>query len=233
VLCEQADIPAGVVNMITGSAAEIGTELTTNPVVAKVTFTGSTEVGRTLLENCASTIKKTSMELGGNAPFLVFDDADIDAAIEGAMVAQFRNTGQTCVASNRFYVQDGVYEEFTAKLTERVAGLKLAYAMDDGAQVGPLIDRKAIDKVEEHLEDAKQSGARVLTGGHVSDKGGSYFEPTVIVDVKDGAIITREETFGPVAAVVRFATEADAIRMANDTPFGLAAYFYARDMSRI
>jgi len=232
-LCEAAGIPAGVVNVVTGSAGAIAGELTENPAVRKITFTGSTEVGQTLLEQCAPSVKKVSMELGGNAPFLVFDDADVDAAVDGAMVAQFRNTGQTCVSSNRFYVQDGVFAEFTQKLTERVEALNLAYALDEGADVGPLIDENAVGKVEEHLKEATQAGATILTGGQLSDKGGTFFCPTVIVDVKDGSTITREETFGPVAAVVRFSDEDDAIRMANDTPFGLASYFYARDISRI
>jgi succinate-semialdehyde dehydrogenase/glutarate-semialdehyde dehydrogenase len=232
-LCEMAGIPKGVVNVVTGSAGQIGSELTRNPKVAKITFTGSTEIGRQLLKESAETIKKCSMELGGNAPFLVFDDADVDAAIEGAMISKFRNGGQTCVCTNRFYVQDGVYDEFVGKLAERVKAMKIGYAMDEGTQVGPLIDEKAVEKVEEHLQDALAGGAKVLAGGKRSDLGGSYFEPTVISGVKANMKLAREETFGPLAGVIRFHEEADAIRMANDTEFGLASYFYARDISRV
>jgi succinate-semialdehyde dehydrogenase/glutarate-semialdehyde dehydrogenase len=233
VLCEMAGIPKGVVNVVTGSAGAIGSELTGNPKVAKITFTGSTEIGRQLLKESAETIKKCSMELGGNAPFLVFDDADVDAAIEGAMISKFRNGGQTCVCTNRFYVQDGVYDEFVGKLADRVKAMKIGYAMDDGTQVGPLIDEKAVEKVEEHLADAIEGGATVLAGGKRSALGHSYFEPTVIAGVKPDMKLAKEETFGPLAGVIRFAQEADAIRMANDTEFGLASYFYARDISRV
>lgn len=232
-LCEMAGVPKGVVNVVTGSAGEIGSELTRNPKVAKITFTGSTEIGRQLLRESAETIKKCSMELGGNAPFLVFDDADIDAAIEGAMISKFRNGGQTCVCTNRFYVQDGVYDEFVGKLADRVKTMKIGYAMDEGTQVGPLIDDKAVAKVEEHLEDALTGGARILVGGKRSPLGHTYFEPTVLSGVKPDMKIAREETFGPLAGVIRFTDEADAIRMANDTEFGLASYFYARDISRV
>ena len=232
-LCEMAGIPAGVVNVVTGSAGQIGNELTSNPKVAKLTFTGSTEIGRDLLRECADTIKKCSMELGGNAPFIVFDDADVDAAIEGAMISKFRNGGQTCVCTNRFYVQDGVYDEFVGKLAERVKGLKVGYSMDAGTDIGAMIDEKAVEKVEEHLEDAIAGGAEVLAGGARSDLGGSYFCPTVVANVKPGMKLAVEETFGPLAGVIRFTDEADAISMANDTEFGLASYFYARDLSRV
>jgi succinate-semialdehyde dehydrogenase/glutarate-semialdehyde dehydrogenase len=232
-LCEMAGIPKGVVNVVTGSAGAIGSELTRNPKVAKITFTGSTEIGRQLLKESAETIKKCSMELGGNAPFLVFDDADVDAAIEGAIISKFRNGGQTCVCTNRFYVQDGVYDEFVGKLAERVKAMKIGYAMDEGTQVGPLIDEKAVEKVEEHLQDALAGGAKVLAGGKRSQLGLSYFEPTVVSGVKADMKLAKEETFGPLAGVIRFHKEADAIRMANDTEFGLASYFYARDISRV
>jgi succinate-semialdehyde dehydrogenase/glutarate-semialdehyde dehydrogenase len=232
-LCELAGIPAGVVNVVTGSAGQIGSALTASPKVAKLTFTGSTEIGRDLLRECAETIKKTSMELGGNAPFLVFDDADVDAAIDGAMISKFRNGGQTCVCTNRFYVQDGVYDAFVEKLAKRVSAMKVGYGMDAGTEVGPLIDEKAVEKVEEHLEDALAGGAKVLAGGQRNERGGSFFNPTVVAGVKPGMKLAKEETFGPLAGVIRFTDEADAIRMANDTEFGLASYFYASDLSRV
>ena len=232
-LCELAGIPKGVVNVVTGSAGQIGSALTASPKVAKLTFTGSTEIGRDLLRECAGTIKKTSMELGGNAPFLVFDDADVDAAIDGAMISKFRNGGQTCVCTNRFYVQDGVYDAFVEKLARRVSAMKVGYGMDAGTEVGPLIDEKAVEKVEEHLQDAIAGGATVLAGGQRNARGGSFFNPTVVAGVKPDMKLAREETFGPLAGVIRFTDEADAIRMANDTEFGLASYFYARDLSRV
>lgn len=232
-LCELAGIPKGVVNVVTGSAGQIGSALTASPKVAKLTFTGSTEIGRDLLRECAGTIKKTSMELGGNAPFLVFDDADVDAAIDGAMISKFRNGGQTCVCTNRFYVQDGVYDAFVEKLAKRVSAMKVGYGMDAGTEVGPLIDEKAVEKVEEHLQDAIAGGATVLAGGQRNARGGSFFNPTVVAGVKPDMKLAREETFGPLAGVIRFTDEADAIRMANDTEFGLASYFYARDLSRV
>ena len=232
-LCELAGIPKGVVNVVTGSAGQIGSALTASPKVAKLTFTGSTEIGRDLLRECAGTIKKTSMELGGNAPFLVFDDADVDAAIDGAMISKFRNGGQTCVCTNRFYVQDGVYDAFVEKLAKRVSAMKVGYGMDAGTEVGPLIDEKAVEKVEEHLQDAIAGGASVLAGGQRNERGGSFFNPTVVAGVKPDMKLAREETFGPLAGVIRFTDEADAIRMANDTEFGLASYFYARDLSRV
>ena len=233
VLAEQAGVPAGVFNVVTGSARAIGGELTRNPVVRKLTFTGSTEIGVQLLRECADTVKKVSMELGGNAPFLVFDDADVDAAIDGAMISKFRNNGQTCVCTNRFYVQDGVYDEFVDKLAKRVSALKIGYGMDAGTDVGPLIDAAGVEKVEEHLENALAGGATVLAGGKRSPLGGTFFEPTVVANFKPDMLLAREETFGPLAGVIRFTDETDAIRMANDTEFGLASYFYARDLSRV
>lgn len=233
VLAEKAGIPAGVFNVVTGSARAIGGELTRNPVVRKLTFTGSTEIGVQLLRECADTVKKVSMELGGNAPFLVFDDADVDAAIEGAMISKFRNNGQTCVCTNRFYVQDGVYDEFVSKLAKRVSGLKIGYGMEAGVDVGPLIDEAGVEKVEEHLADALSGGATVLAGGKRSPLGGTFFEPTVVANVKADMLLAREETFGPLAGVIRFKDEEEALRLANDTEFGLASYFYARDLSRV
>ena len=232
-LCEMAGIPAGVVNVVTGSAGAIGGALTGSPKVAKITFTGSTEIGRQLLRESAETIKKCSMELGGNAPFLVFDDADVDAAIEGAMISKFRNGGQTCVCTNRFYVQDGIYDEFTEKLAARVKAMKVGYGLDEGTEIGPLVDEKAVEKVEEHLQDAIAGGATILAGGSRNERGSSYFNPTVVAGVKPDMLLAREETFGPLAGVIRFTDEADAIAMANDTEFGLASYFYASDMSRV
>ena len=232
-LAEEAGVPPGVFNVVTGSARAIGGELTRNPKVRKLTFTGSTEIGIQLLRECADTVKKVSMELGGNAPFLVFDDADIDAAIEGAMISKFRNCGQTCVCTNRFYVQDGVYDEFVTKLAARVKALSVGYGMNEGVIIGPMIDDKAVAKVEEHLGDALSGGAKVLAGGKRSALGGSFFEPTVISEVKPDMKLAREETFGPLAGVIRFSDEAEAIAMANDTEFGLASYFYSRDISRV
>jgi succinate-semialdehyde dehydrogenase/glutarate-semialdehyde dehydrogenase len=232
-VAEEAGVPAGVFSVVTGSARAIGAEMTSNPIVRKISFTGSTEVGRELMRQSADTIKKLSLELGGNAPFLVFDDADIDAAVDGAMISKFRNNGQTCVCTNRFYVQDGVYDAFVAKLTEKVRAMKIGYGMDEGTTVGPLIDDAAIAKVEEHLADAVAGGARVLIGGERSPLGGSYYLPTVVSDVTRTMKIASEETFGPLAGVIRFTDEADAIEQANDSEFGLASYFYARDLSRV
>lgn len=233
VLAEEAGVPAGVFNVVTGSARAIGGELTGNPKVRKLTFTGSTEIGVQLMQECAVTVKKVSMELGGNAPFLVFDDADIDAAVEGAIISKFRNCGQTCVCTNRFYVQDAVYDEFVSKLAARAAAMPIGYGMDEGTVVGPLIDLGAVEKVEEHLEDALSGGATLLTGGKRHALGGSFFEPTVVANVKADMKLAREETFGPLAGVIRFKDEAEAIALANDTEFGLAAYFYARDLGRV
>jgi len=232
-LAERAGIPKGVVNVITGSSGPIGTELTTNPIVRKFTFTGSTEVGKQLMAQCAGTVKKVSLELGGNAPFIVFDDADIDAAVEGAMMSKFRNTGQTCVCANRLFVQDGVYDKFAKKLGEKVAAMKVGNGMEEGVMQGPLIDMKAVEKVEEHITDAVGKGARLVTGGKRHAKGSTFFEPTVLADVKTNMKITHEETFGPVAPLFRFKTEQELIKLANDTEYGLASYFYSRDIGRI
>ncbi|HWU04486.1 MAG TPA: NAD-dependent succinate-semialdehyde dehydrogenase, partial [Novosphingobium sp.] len=232
-LAEEAGVPKGVFNVVTGSARAIGGVLTASPVVRKLTFTGSTEIGRDLMAASAPTIKKLSMELGGNAPFLVFDDADVDAAIEGAMISKFRNAGQTCVCTNRFYVQEGVYDEFVAKLATRVKGLKVGYGLDEGVTVGPMIDEAGVAKVEEHLADALAGGATVVAGGERGDLGGTFFQPTVVANVKATMLLAREETFGPLAGVIRFKDEEEAIALANDSEFGLASYFYARDLSRV
>ncbi|UFN50450.1 NAD-dependent succinate-semialdehyde dehydrogenase [Roseomonas sp. OT10] len=233
VLAERAGMPPGVCNVVTGAASETGAELTGNPIVRKFSFTGSTEVGRKLLEQCAATIKKTSMELGGNAPFLVFDDADLDAAVQGVMASKYRNTGQTCVCANRILVQEGVYDAFAAKLKTAVEALKVGNGMEPGVTQGPLINADAVEKVEEHIADATGKGARILTGGHRHEKGGNFFQPTVLTDVPDDALIFREETFGPVAPLFKFRTEEEGVRLANASEFGLAAYFYARDIGRI
>jgi succinate-semialdehyde dehydrogenase/glutarate-semialdehyde dehydrogenase len=222
-----------VCNVITGPAAEIGQELTSNPLVRKLTFTGSTEVGAKLLAQCAPTIKNTSMELGGNAPFIVFDDADLDAAVQGVMACKFRNTGQTCVCANRVMVQQGIYEAFVAKLLPAVAHLKIGNGMTAGVTQGPLINAAAVRKVEAHIADAVKRGARVLMGGERHSLGGNFFQPTVLGDVSPEADIFHEETFGPVAPLFRFATEQYVVRLVNDTPFGLAAYFYTRDIGRV
>ncbi|MEY4471849.1 MAG: succinate-semialdehyde dehydrogenase [Pseudomonadota bacterium] len=232
-LAEQAGVPAGVFNVVTGSAGAIGGELASNPKVRKLTFTGSTEVGVKLLRDCAETVKKVSMELGGNAPFLVFDDADIDAAVDGAIVSKFRNCGQTCVCTNRFYVQQRVYDEFVAKLAARVKELTVGYGMDEGVTIGPLIDQAAVQKVEEHLADALAGGAVVMVGGGRNERGDNYFQPTVVAEVKPDMMLAREETFGPLAGVIRFRDEDEVIALANASEFGLASYFYARDLGRV
>ncbi len=232
-LAEEAGVPSGVLNVVTGGARAIGAEMTSNPTVRKISFTGSTEVGRELMRQSADTIKKMSLELGGNAPFLVFDDADVDAAVQGAILSKFRNAGQTCVCTNRFYVQDGVYDAFVEKLAARVATLKVGYGMDGGTEIGPLIDTAAVEKVEEHLSDALAGGAKVLIGGKRGSQGDNYFLPTVLSDVSADMKIATEETFGPLAGIIRFKDEADAIRLANASEFGLASYFYARDLSRV
>ncbi|ELS1884284.1 NADP-dependent succinate-semialdehyde dehydrogenase [Raoultella ornithinolytica] len=232
-LARRAGIPDGVFNVVTGSARAVGNELTGNPLVRKLSFTGSTEIGRQLMAQCAQDIKKVSLELGGNAPFIVFDDADLDKAVEGAMASKFRNAGQTCVCANRLYVQDGVYARFAEKLQQAVEQLHLGDGLQAGVTTGPLIDEKAIAKVQEHIADAVGKGARVITGGKVDALGGNFFQPTILVDVPDGAKVAKEETFGPLAPLFRFTDEADVIRQANDTEFGLAAYFYARDLSRV
>ncbi|MBC7801944.1 MAG: NAD-dependent succinate-semialdehyde dehydrogenase [Gemmatimonadaceae bacterium] len=233
VLAERAGLPPGVCNVITGPSGDLGGELTSNPLVRKLTFTGSTEVGAKLLAQVAPTVKKASMELGGNAPFIVFDDADLDAAVVGAMASKFRNAGQTCVCANRLLVQDGVYDAFTAKLKVAVAALRVGNGMEAGVTQGPMINEDAVVKVEAHIADAVARGATVAMGGHRHALGGTFFEPTILTDVPRTADIFREETFGPAAALFRFTTEEEAIEMANDTEFGLAAYFYARDVGRI
>jgi succinate-semialdehyde dehydrogenase/glutarate-semialdehyde dehydrogenase len=231
-LCQRAGIPPGVINVLTGSARVIGAELTTNPAVRKLTFTGSTEVGKILLKQCAATVKKVSMELGGNAPFIVFDDADLDAAVAGAIVSKYRNTGQTCVCTNRFLVQKGIHDEFAARLAAATGKLRVGDGLAGETDQGPLIDAHAVQKVREHIADAVAKGARILAGGNPHALGGTFFEPTVLSGVTTDMLIAREETFGPVAPLFSFATEAEAIRMANDTEFGLAAYVYTRDLGR-
>jgi succinate-semialdehyde dehydrogenase/glutarate-semialdehyde dehydrogenase len=233
VLAEEAGLPKGLLNVVTGSAVAIGGVFTASPVVRKITFTGSTEVGAKLYEQSAPTIKKLSLELGGNAPFLVFDDADVDAAVTGAMASKYRNAGQTCVCANRFYVQEGVYDAFVEKLAAAASTLKVGSGLADGTEIGPLIDEAAIEKVEEHVADVLAKGGRVVAGGHPHALGGRYYQPTVLADVKPGMRILKEETFGPVAPIVKFTTEAEAIQLANDSEFGLAAYFYARDLGRV
>ncbi|MDW9815255.1 NADP-dependent succinate-semialdehyde dehydrogenase [Sinorhizobium meliloti] len=233
VLAERAGMPKGLFSVITGSAREIGAEMTSNPTVRKLTFTGSTEVGAELYRQSAATIKKLGLELGGNAPFIVFDDADLDAAVEGALIAKFRNNGQTCVCANRIYVQDGVYEAFSDKLAQAVAKLKTGNGMEDGVILGPLIDQPALKKVEEHVADALAKGARVVQGGRRHSLGGTFYEATVLADVTQAMAVAREETFGPVAPLFRFKDESDVIAQANDTEFGLASYFYAKDLARV
>ncbi|HRP94860.1 MAG TPA: NAD-dependent succinate-semialdehyde dehydrogenase [Rhodocyclaceae bacterium] len=233
VLAERAGLPKGVLNVVTGDPVAIGGELTDSPIVRKLSFTGSTEVGRLLMAQCAPTIKKLSLELGGNAPFIVFDDADLDAAVEGAMASKFRNAGQTCVCANRIYVQSGVYERFAAKLAEAVGKLTVGRGIDKGVNIGPLIDAAAVQKVESHIDDALGKGARVLVGGKRHGLGGLFFEPTVLADMSPAMRVAREETFGPVAPLFRFDSEEEAVALANDTEYGLAAYFYARDVGRI
>jgi succinate-semialdehyde dehydrogenase/glutarate-semialdehyde dehydrogenase len=233
VLAERAGVPKGVFSVLTGKSAEIGDEMTGNPIIRKITFTGSTEVGKQLMKQAASTVKKVSMELGGNAPFIVFDDADLDAAVAGAIAAKFRNTGQTCVCANRILVQDGVYDDFADKLAGAVAKLKVGDGLKSAVDQGPLIDSKAVDKVEEHIADAVGKGARVVVGGKRHELGGTFFQPTVLVDVTTQMAVAREETFGPVAPLFRFKSEQDAIALANDTEFGLASFFFSRDIGRI
>ena len=232
-LGERAGLPAGVFSVVTGSSAAIGGEMTSNPIVRKLTFTGSTEIGKLLMKQCAGTVKKTSMELGGNAPFIVFNDADLDEAVQGAMVSKFRNTGQTCVCANRLLVQDGVYEEFTQKLSVEVEKMRVGDGLKGETEQGPMIDIAAVEKVEEHIQDAVSKGAKVISGGSRHDLGGTFFQPTVLAEVNIDMKVTKEETFGPVAPLYRFETEEQALEMANDTEFGLAAYFYSRDIGRI
>ena len=232
-LAERAGIPKGVFNVVTGSPVEIGAELTSNPIVSKLSFTGSTEVGKILMAQCAGTIKKLSLELGGNAPFIVFEDADLDAAVEGAIASKYRNTGQTCVCANRLLVQDAVYDAFAGKLSDAVKKLKPAPGSEAGSTQGPLIDDAAVEKVESHIRDAQSKGAKILVGGKRHSLGGRFFEPTILTGVTTQMLVSREETFGPVAPLFRFRSEADAIALANDTEFGLAAYFYGRDIARV
>ena len=232
-LGERAGMPKGVLNVVTGSAGDIGGELTSNPTVRKLSFTGSTEVGKTLMAACALTVKKTSMELGGNAPFIVFDDADLDAAVVGAMASKYRNTGQTCVCANRFYIQDSIYDDFTSRLSQAVSGLKVGDGLKGETHQGPLIDMKAVEKVEDHVTDAIDKGARVVAGGQRHELGGTFYEPTILADVTQDMKVAREETFGPVAPLFRFKDDEEVIRLANDTEFGLAAYFYSRDIGRV
>ena len=233
VLGERAGLPKGVFSVLTGDSKAIGLEMTSNPIVRKVSFTGSTQVGRILMQQCAPTIKKLSLELGGNAPFIVFDDADVDAAVEGAIASKYRNAGQTCVCANRLYVQDGIYEKFAEKLVAAVGKLKVGNGVESGVTQGPLIEEKAVVKVEQHIADALSKGARLMTGGKRHELGHSFFQPTVLADVTTSMQVAGEETFGPLAPLFRFKTEDEVIAMANDTEFGLAAYFYSRDIGRV
>jgi len=233
VLAERAGVPPGVFSVVTGAPKDIGGEMTSNPIVRKLTFTGSTAVGKLLMQQSAATIKKLSLELGGNAPFIVFDDADLDAAVEGALASKYRNAGQTCVCANRIYVQDGVYEQFADKLVAAVAKLKVGNGVEPGVTQGPLIDEKAVQKVEQHVADALAKGGRLLAGGKRHALGHGFFEPTVIADVSDDMIVAAEETFGPLAPLFRFRTDDEAVALANNTEFGLASYFYSRDIGRI
>ena len=232
-LAERAGIPKGVINILTGDSKAIGAELCASPIVRKLSFTGSTETGRVLMRQCADTIKKLSLELGGNAPFIVFDDADLDAAVEGALASKYRNAGQTCVCANRLYVQDGVYDAFAAKLTEKVKGFKVGAGNEPGVVIGPLIDEQGVKKVETHVADALDKGAKVILGGKRHQRGGLFFEPTVITNVTPDMVVSFEETFGPVAPLIRFKSEDEVIGLANNTEFGLAGYFYSRDVGRI
>jgi succinate-semialdehyde dehydrogenase/glutarate-semialdehyde dehydrogenase len=232
-LAERAGIPAGVINIVAGVTREIGAELTSSPVVRKLTFTGSTEVGKLLMQQCADTVKRTSMELGGNAPFIVFDDADLDEAVKGAIICKFRNAGQTCVCANRILVQEGVYDEFAEKLMQATGALKLGNGIDDGVTMGPLINEGAANDVLGFVEDAVAKGANVAAGGGRSNLGDCYLQPTVLTNVSPDMRVFREEIFGPVAPLFKFATEEEAVAMANDTEFGLACYFYSRDVGRI
>ena len=231
-LAERAGMPPGVLNVVTGDAEAIGGELTANATVRKLSFTGSTAVGKLLMKQCSDTVKKVSLELGGNAPFIVFDDADLDAAVEGAIGSKFRNTGQTCVCANRILVHDAVYDEFAKRIADKVGQMKVGQGFDEGVNVGPLIDEQGLAKVEEHVQDATSKGAKAIVGGARHQLGGTFYQPTVLTDVTTDMKVTREETFGPVAPLFRFSSEDEAVRMANDTEFGLAAYFYSRDLGR-
>ena len=231
-LAERAGLPKGALNIVTGVPEIVGAELTANPAVRKLSFTGSTEVGRLLLRQCADTVKKVSMELGGNAPFIVFDDADLDKAVAGAVASKFRNAGQTCVCANRVFVQDGIYEQFAARLRDAVSKFVVGNGMQKDVSIGPLIDQAAVEKVEEHIQDALARGAKVFHGGKRHSLGGTFFEPTILTEVRPGMKLMQEETFGPVAPLIRFTSEQDVVAMANDTVYGLASYFYTRDVSR-
>ena len=232
-LAERAGIPPGVINMVTGETAAIGKEMTSNPIVRKLTFTGSTPVGKQLMAECAATVKRTSMELGGNAPFIVFDDADLDAAVAGALVSKYRNAGQTCVCANRLLVQEGCYDAFAEKLAEAVSGLKMGPGTEEGVTVGPLITEEAANDMQAFVDDAVAKGATKVVGGNRSDLGAQFFEPTILTNVNGEMRVFREEIFGPIAPLFKFSTEEEAIQMANDTEFGLACYFYARDLGRV
>jgi succinate-semialdehyde dehydrogenase/glutarate-semialdehyde dehydrogenase len=232
-LAERAGVPKGVFSCVTGSSSEIGREMTSNPIVRKLSFTGSTEIGKMLMEQCAATMKKVSLELGGNAPFIVFEDADLDAAVQGALASKYRNAGQTCVCANRLLVQDGVYDAFAQKLAAAVKAMKVGPGAEDGTVIGPLINEEAVAKMEEHIGDAVKKGAKIVVGGQRHRLGRTFFEPTVMTEVAPDMLVAREETFGPLAPLFRFKTDAEAIRMANDTEFGLAAYFYSRDIARV
>jgi succinate-semialdehyde dehydrogenase / glutarate-semialdehyde dehydrogenase len=232
-LADRAGIPKGIFSVVTGASGAIGGEMTSNPIVRKLSFTGSTEIGKILMKQCADTVKKTSMELGGNAPFIVFNDADIDSAVAGAMASKYRNTGQTCVCANRIYVQDDVYDEFTSKLGQAVSAMVVGDGLKGETHQGPLINMAAVEKVEEHVEDAVSKGATIVQGGKRHELGGTFFEPTILTDVTQDMLVARDETFGPLAPLFRFTEDADVIRMSNDTEFGLACYFYSRDIGRI
>ncbi|MGQ7846252.1 NADP-dependent succinate-semialdehyde dehydrogenase [Granulosicoccus sp. 3-233] len=232
-LGKRAGIPDGVFNVVTGSARVVGGELTANPTVRKLSFTGSTEVGKTLMEQCARTVKKVSMELGGNAPFIIFDDADLDKAVQGVMASKFRNAGQTCVCANRIFVHDGIYDAFAERLASAVRALEIGNGLDAGVTIGPMIDEAAVEKVEQHISDATSRGASTYLGGKRHAMGGTFFEPTILTDVTADALLMNEETFGPVAPLIRFSHESDVINKANDTEFGLACYFYSRDIGRV
>ncbi|MEQ9345903.1 MAG: NAD-dependent succinate-semialdehyde dehydrogenase [Thalassospira sp.] len=233
VLAERAGLPKGLLSIVTGDAVEIGAEMTQNPTVRKLTFTGSTPVGRLLMRQCADTVKKISLELGGNAPFIVCEDADIDAAVEGAIASKYRNAGQTCVCANRLFIHDKVYDEFAEKYAAKVAAMTVGDGFDEGVVIGPLINEKAVEKVEKQIADAVSKGGRILTGGKRHEKGNSFFQPTVIADANRDMIVFREETFGPMAPLIRFHSDDEVLEMANDSEFGLASYFYSRDISRI
>jgi succinate-semialdehyde dehydrogenase/glutarate-semialdehyde dehydrogenase len=233
VLAERAGLPAGVLSVVTGDAKAIGGELTSHPSVRKLSFTGSTAVGKLLMAQCASTVKKLSLELGGNAPFIVFDDADLERAVQGAVASKYRNAGQTCVCANRLLVQSGIYEKFAERLAEVVAGMKVGDGLEPDTKIGPLIDEKAVRKVEEHVADAQAKGGRVLVGGRRREGAGTFYLPTVITEFRPDMLAMREETFGPVAPLMKFETEDEAVRLANSTPYGLASYFYSQDVKRV